>query len=265
MSTPFDPPHPTPEKPMLVDAYTHCGLEKFQPLPAVAAAMAAAGVTRAVLVQHLGQYDNSYIRDCVAAAPDRYAGVGMVDPADPDAEATLDAVLAEGILTGIRMTGEMVAADPERAASVVRRGLHCVLYCPDGVAAVADILRRVAAEAVGTARIIVCHLGSPVVSEGRCQRGEDLLALADVERILVTLSGAGMACPYPHAPLREHVGALVAHFGADRIMWGSNFPVCGGVSEYVADLDLLRADSWGLGPAVLPALTGATAARVWFP
>src|SRR6202043_1719838 len=37
----------------IVDAYAHCGLSKYEPIEKVRAAMAAGGVSRAVLVQHL--------------------------------------------------------------------------------------------------------------------------------------------------------------------------------------------------------------------
>lgn len=249
---------------MIIDAYTHCGLEKFRPLPDVAAAMATGGVTRAVLAQHLGQYDNTYIRTCVADDPDRYAGVGMIDPAQPGFLAALTALVDDGILRGVRMTAAMVADHPDHAAAVLTHGRHLVLYCPEGVAGITSTLRDLAGLAEPGTYIVICHLGSPTVTDGQLSRGADIFELADAGQVLVTLSGAGMACPHPHEPLQPHVRAIVERFGPERIMWGSNFPVCGEVADYCADLHLLTADGWGLGAKALPAILGGTAERVWF-
>jgi predicted TIM-barrel fold metal-dependent hydrolase len=69
---------------MIIDAYTHCGVDKFQPLPDVQAMMREVGVTKAVLAQHLGQYDNSYIASCVRTNPETLAGVAMIDATGAD-------------------------------------------------------------------------------------------------------------------------------------------------------------------------------------
>ena len=46
---------------MIIDSYTHCGISKYLPIEDVSATMDRAGVHRAVLAQHLGEFDNSYI------------------------------------------------------------------------------------------------------------------------------------------------------------------------------------------------------------
>ena len=63
----------------IIDAYVHSGMHKFQPIEAVADVMESAGVSRVVIVQHLGEFDNSYIGDIVEAHPEKYAGVCLVD------------------------------------------------------------------------------------------------------------------------------------------------------------------------------------------
>ena len=46
---------------------------------------AQAGVDRAVLCQHLGEYDNSYLAQVVGSRPEQFAAVLLVNPAEPDA------------------------------------------------------------------------------------------------------------------------------------------------------------------------------------
>ena len=41
----------------IVDAYSHCGISKYRPVENVQDIMRRNGVARAVLVQHLGEYD----------------------------------------------------------------------------------------------------------------------------------------------------------------------------------------------------------------
>ena len=53
----------------IVDAYTHCGLRKYHPIEKIRHVMNLADVARAVLVQHLGEFDNSYIGNMVKNDP----------------------------------------------------------------------------------------------------------------------------------------------------------------------------------------------------
>src|SRR5882724_7372534 len=68
------------------------------------AAMAAAGVTKAVLVQASTCYghDNSYVADAVAARPDLFTGVFSVDVLAPDAPDKI-CYWIERKLTGMRL------------------------------------------------------------------------------------------------------------------------------------------------------------------
>lgn len=246
---------------MIVDAYTHCGVEKFHPLPDVQAMMRTVGISKAVLAQHLGQFDNAYIESCVRSSPDTLAGVAMIDVAAPSALDALSAVADSGAFRGLRLTAEMLLTAPRIASAAVERGLNIVLYCPDGTATIADVLRDIAP---GPGRIVITHLGSPQVSGDVMTRGEEILALAVDLRVLVTLSGAGMACTAPHAPLHALVRAIVSAFGADRVMWASNFPVTGDADAVASDLRLLQDNAWGLDAASMADIQGNVANRLWF-
>ena len=109
---------------MIIDAYTHCGVEKFQPLPDVQAMMRDVGISRAVLAQHLGQFDNSYIESCVLSSPETLAGVAMIDAAGSNARSALDKVLESGAFRGLRITAEMLVSAPAIASAALEQGLH---------------------------------------------------------------------------------------------------------------------------------------------
>jgi len=246
---------------MIIDAYSHCGQEKFRPLEDVRATMVAAGISKAVLAQHLGQYDNSYIDSCVRSDPGSLVGVAMIDATAAGSSKDLDAVLASGSFRGLRMTTKMLIESTSIASEAIEAGLHLVLYCPDGVSPIEAVLRGLAG---GPGRIVITHLGSPVVQDGRVARGEEILRLSPDSRVMVTLSGAGMACAPPHEPLRPLVRAVVERFGPDRVMWASNYPVIGDSDAVRADLDLLLANVWNLSTSSIDLIAGQTAARTWF-
>ena len=50
----------------VVDAHVHVGLDKYRPVGDLLADMDEVGVRRAVLVQHIGQFDNAYLVDVCA-------------------------------------------------------------------------------------------------------------------------------------------------------------------------------------------------------
>ena len=64
---------------MTVDAYAHCGRDKYLPVEVLDGVMVGADVSAAVLCQHLGQFDNAYLAGIVASEPGRFAGVALVD------------------------------------------------------------------------------------------------------------------------------------------------------------------------------------------
>lgn len=246
---------------MIVDAYTHCGQEKFRPLEEVREMMLAAEISKAVLAQHLGQYDNSYIDSCVRSDPTSLVGVAMIDAPSVGSLEALDEVVASGSFGGLRMTAQMLVEAPSIASMAMEAGLHLVLYCPDGVDAIEEVLPGLAS---GPGRIVVTHLGSPVVEDGQVTRGEEVLRLASDPRVMVTLSGAGMACAPPHQPLGPLVRQIVERFGPERVMWASNFPVTGDAQEVRADLELLLANVWNVPASSIDLIAGEVAAHTWF-
>lgn len=246
---------------MIIDAYSHCGREKFRPIEDVVAMMRAAGISRAVLAQHLGQYDNSYIASCVESDRANLVGVAMIDAGALDALDELTRVVETTAFGGLRMTAQMLAQAPLIASAALEAGLHLVLYCPDGTEPIESVLRGLAR---GPGRIVVTHLGSPTVDEGRLIRGDEITRLAADDRVMVTLSGSGMACEHPHEPLRPLVRGVVGAFGAERVMWASNYPVVGDEQAVIADLELLTSNAWGLPSSAIDLIAGEVAEATWF-
>jgi L-fuconolactonase len=124
--------------------------------------------------------------------------------------------------------------------------LTLVLYAPHGVAVAAPAIARFFA-AHPTARMVVTHLGNPQLREGRLVETE-LLRLTALKGVFVQLSGLSQFCEYPHTELRDFIRAIIREFGAARIYWGSNYPVCGDAAAYRRDLLQATSGEWDLTP-----------------
>ena len=198
--------------------------------------MDEAGVARAVFVQPwFYHWDNSYMVRCLRRFPDRFRGVCVIDPRGPEAPAALRRWRAEGV-TGIRLRplregerpGQRALARDGRDAPALggdRRDGHDRLRaaCRRGPGAAVRrswlVFRRI--------RVVVDHINNPVPAAGPGQPAfQALLALARHPQVHVKLSGFHHWCPerYPYRDGLPFAEATVRAFGAERCMWGSDFP-----------------------------------------
>ena len=247
----------------MIDGYTHCGLSKYRPMEDVLAVMRSAGLDRAVLCQHLGEYDNGYLAEVVARYPTTFAAVCLVDPTNSSAAAELDKWQGGGRFRGVRLLAQWLGDYESLWARAVDLGLMLVLYAPQGVAIAAPVIARFAM-AHPRARMVVTHLGNPQLRGGRLVE-TDLLRLAAVEGVFVQLSGLSQFCEYPYTELHDFIRAIVREFGAPRIYWGSNYPVCGDEAAYRRDLLQVANGEWDLTIEQIQWITGRTAEQLWFP
>jgi L-fuconolactonase len=248
---------------MTVDCYAHSGLDKYLPVEALDRVMRASEVSAAVLCQHLGQFDNGYIASVVRDRPERFAGIALVDHRSPAWRDSVS-VLAKQQFRGLRLTSSALSENDELGRVAASCGLVPTIYAVDDLGELIEPIRKLARANPGTP-LVVSHLGNVRVIEDRVERGTEILQLAAEPNVYVALSGLHMYCDYPYAALNSLVANVLAAFGPDRIMWGSNYPVCGDTAaDYARDLGLLQAGSWGIEGAALDLITDTTARRVWF-
>jgi predicted TIM-barrel fold metal-dependent hydrolase len=69
---------------------------------------------------------------------------------------------------------------------------------------------------------------------------------------------------YPYRDGMPFVEAAVKAFGADRCMWGSDFPHVLAGCGYVRNRNLLPREAKFLSEGQLAAIMGGTAERLWF-
>lgn len=202
------------------------------PVALLADYMAEHGVDRAVLVQPLypGE-DNSYVADCAAAEPDKYAAVCVIDPRQPGAEDRLAYWVQERGCRGLRLRPRMPAeADVfghestfplwERAAAL---GVVInVLANPEHVPTIGAMASR-----FPQVQVIVDHMAHPDPTGGvESAAFQKLLDLAQLDNVWVKPTGYYYYSRqrYPYADCQDLFRALYDHFGSGRLIWGSDFP-----------------------------------------
>eukprot|EP00884_Botryococcus_braunii_P020193 jgi/Botrbrau1/6858/Bobra.152_2s0017.1 len=225
--------------------------------------MQGAGVEGALIVQpsnHL--YDHSYVASVLRRYPEKFVGCALANPTlSPDAAAgEIERLARQDGFRAVRFN-PYLWPDGRRMNDQVGHAIFAKCAELDLVASfmtfkglllhVEDI--RELAEAHPDVAIILDHAafvksGSPGSAEWL-----ELLSLASLPKIYVKLSAFFRlsAEPYPFLDARLLMSDLVAAFGADRLMWGSDFPWVNQQYGYKKAWHILEAGDEALGEALL--------------
>jgi predicted TIM-barrel fold metal-dependent hydrolase len=231
------------------------------------------GVRQALVTQAIGPYgyDNAYLLHAVSGHPDRLTAVPAVDVDD---RAIADEVLAASIaglaaspgVVGVRLLGiapgSTWAHDEARARvafdAARRSGLVIVLTVwPDQLRSLANLIR----EASGFP-VALDHCGFPDLSGDRVPADAPLMALRDDENVRLKVTSHLLREAAGNGDPATLVGQLAATFGAERLLWGSDYPQTDG--DYDAVLRDAAAAARGLEAAALPGFFAGNASRTFF-
>lgn len=232
------------------------------------------GVTKTVAVQraHVYGVDNAYVLHAAGQFPGRIAAVACIDAGAAGAGAVARRLIAAGA-RGLRFTTAMKDAHDTawfggaearavwQAAGDAGTSLciHFLRWNRDaGIAALEPLLRR-----FPSVPLVLDHAGNPTSEEA----GFGLAALAPLEpcvQLRVKISTINFEyVRKAGADIAAFTAAVVARFGAERVMWGSDIAQSRGTySEFVGDAVTSVA---GLPEAARTAVLGETAAAVYFP
>jgi L-fuconolactonase len=262
---------------VIVDSHTHASLAWYEPVETLLFEMDRAQVDRAILIQINGQYDNSYQFACVARHPDRLASVVLVDPSRDDASEALQRLAEQGA-SGVRLgpTVRSPGDDPLRLWRTAAR-LGLAVSCGGNSADFASPQFGELVQALPEVTIVVEHLASvSQPSAGGADEDRRLAAfeLARFPNVFIKVPGLGEFCrraqpvsePFPFAqPIPPYLEHARARFGAERMMWGSDFPPVAGREGYARALRLTM-DQFAARPAAeRDAIFGDVAQRVFAP
>lgn len=239
---------------------------------AMLALMDAEGVHGALVVSpSIYGYDNSYSVSAWARHPNRFRVVGRVDSGRPDVEDALAEWGAHPAFVGLRLNlwaapaidRFLAGGDDRMLAAAHRAGLRVCVNAPGRF----DLLRRIATE-FPELPLIIDHLGLFEVAMLDPGYGDTfakldgLLDLAAFEQVAVKLTSVPLLSRelYPHRDVWPHLHRVIAAFGPERLMWGSDQTVFD--HAYAETVDLIRTtDELGDGDKRL--ILGDTLRRVW--
>jgi predicted TIM-barrel fold metal-dependent hydrolase len=225
--------------------------------------MDGAGVDQMVLVSSysLYAYDNSYAADAARAHPDRFVGVCRIDNLASDARHVLGSWFERG-MRGVRFGSTAPASYPacERAEEL---GVPVSVQVKfDELAGVRQMVERFPA-----VDFILDHLSHPPIDDGPpYAAAADFFSLRDLPNLHFKFSTMNLReSAAGRSTTPAFLEALIAQFGAQRLMWGSDFPHTRGSTgaPYRELVDLAR-DALAFLPAeVREQLLAGTARRLY--
>ncbi len=240
----------------------------------VAPLLWARGVAGTIAVQARQVADETaWLLALAAEHPDQIKGVVGWAPLRErgvEIDAMLDSWGRGGALKGLRhvLQGEPdgYMADPNFNAAVARLAARNLSY---------DLLVR--ADQLQAAirfvdrhpdlSIVLDHIGKPVVN-GRPDPAwvGAIQELARRDNVWCKFSGVATEVPgtdWNAALVRPYFETVLAAFGAGRLMFGSDWPVCLLATEYLDWFDFVQAEVAALSPAEQADIMGETAARFY--
>ena len=224
----------------IVDSHCHASISWYEPIEVLVDQMDRNGVDHAVLVQIMGQTDNSYLLDCLRRVPGRFAVVVLVDPGRADAGEQLARLAARGA-SGVRLPAAARSPGPDPLAvwrAAERLGLAVSCAGTSGELSSAEFANLV--QAVPDLPIVLEHLGSvsaPDADPAQAASRRRAFGLARFPGVFIKVPGLGEFCrrsmpitePFPFVlPVPPLLDLAFGAFGPGRMMWGSDYPPMSG-------------------------------------
>lgn len=232
----------------------------------------AAGMDRTVLVQAQHKLDETRWFLDMAEANEFIAGVvGWVDLTDPALDRVLDEFAPRPKLVGIRHVTHdepdvdwIVREDVLRGLAVLeRRGFTFdLLFFPQHLKHAPTLASR-----FPNLRMVIDHIAKPPIKSGNLSGWDaDLRSAAEYPNIFCKLSGMITEADWRHwtpGDLKPFIGHAIDCFGFDRLMFGTDWPVCLLAGSYQQVLDALKQALGPISPAEQEKLFGLTAQRFY--
>ena len=286
LSQQSDAARKTPARPMIIDCHAHIygtdeerypTIEKpYRPPPGkgtlrhLKEEMKAAGVGYVTAIQTSTYYrwDNRFTSDSARLNPDFMVGVVTLDPDDPNSPEKLKQHVQKNNVRGMRSI-------PAKSGRLDDPGVARLWKMAESLGIVINVLvgrqQRTQIEALAgrhpRLRIVIDHCLNLQVGSTLEPTLADVVALAKLPRAhaKLTFLPTGTKAPCPCRALHAACLQVIAAFGPDRCIWGSDFP-CELWCPQISYADHLRifSESLELGTAARRAILGETAYGLWF-
>jgi L-fuconolactonase len=235
---------------------------------------AAADVTSTVLVQTVGLVDETAEFLELAAGNDLVAGVvGWVELTAPEVAEVLDGLLSRPDGSYLKAIRHQVHDEPDvdwLLRPDVQRGLTAVADA--GLAY--DLLTKTPhlPAAIQTVRnlpqltFVVDHISKPVIGEPLEPWATQLRELAALPNVTCKLSGMVTEAPWTTwkpTDLQPYADLVLDAFGPNRVMFGSDWPVCLLAASYAEVVETAETLTSNLAPTERESIFTTTATRTY--
>jgi L-fuconolactonase len=259
---------------LIVDSHVHAGVSWSEPVDVLLYEMEANKVSHAVLVQHNGNYDNTYLLECARHHGNRFKVVGLVDLQDPSRIKILEDLKRQGgagFRINLRKENDW---DPDDSAFKAAGDLGMIVSIIGDAEHFASARFKRLLDNCPNTHFCLEHL---VRSPGgdAAQPPYDVytaaLECARWPNTTVKVPGLGeiMKKPhrlpngYPFDSVPPHYEMAKEAFGVQRMMWGSNFPPCAAKEGYRNALEGVRRLPVFQNGDDAEWVMGKSAARLW--
>lgn len=198
------------------------------------------GVTGGVVVQAAPtEAETHFLLQQAEHAPDVLGVVGWVDMLAQDAPARIAALAAHSKLKALRPMLQDLPDPDWILQGALAPAFEAMLACElafDALVKPVHLPRiRALAQRHPALRIVIDHGAKPDIAAGQWQSwADELAALASAPRIVCKLSGLWTEAP-PQAPVETlvpYMRHVLDCFGAERVLWGSDWPVLERAGDY---------------------------------
>lgn len=251
--------------PEFASIYRDFGPQDLNPL------LASAGVDATILVQAApSEAETRFLLEIAAVTPFVAGVVGWCDFAKPDAPARIAALAQDRNLVGLRPMVQDIVDDDwllekglQPAFSALK--LHDLVF--DALVLPRHLPRLLkVAKAHPELAIVIDHAAKPDFSKGISRDWfEDMAALARLPNVTCKLSGlvTEIGPGWKIADIEPVLAHLLAEFGANRLIWGSDWPVLTLAADYASWSKATEALLARLPQPERDAILGDNAARIY--
>ena len=229
-------------------------------------------IDRVVLVQpSVYGWDNRYIADCLRRMRDRIAAVCLIDPLGDDPAERIAYWVREHGFSGVRLNpigdpkGTWINDHSQYALWQMAAKLNvpiCVQLLPKQL----EMLQDIATDFPQVA-VVIDHLAKPINEEGpESTKALHFLKLSQLPNVSVKVAALGYLSrqAYPYLDTHYLVEAALQAYGADRVIWGSDFPGILKYCTYQQSYEFIKQIIWDCSEVELSKILGGNALRLWF-
>lgn len=234
--------------------------------------MEEAGVGRVVLVQTGSAYkwDNRLMGDTAKANSTDMVGVCNLNPADPASVKKLEDLVDRYNVRGLRLEGREEVPQYHHPGSVqlfeAARRLGIVICAHIGVPFAGELAELLAR--FPDVPVVLDH--SAYLNAGDAPQSERLQTVMDLARYKnlhtkLTFGVTGSSEAFPFRDTHPVIRRVIDAFGADRCMWGSDFPCEHWLKKATYSQHLaMFTEAMGLSGGEQETILSDTPLRVWF-